>query len=199
MSDLSLGGINNSFVPENRVSPVELRRLQEQAASFNNALALENGGRVATNELGKDDFLKLLITQLQHQDPTKPLEDKEFIAQTAQFTALETSKNMAAQLESLSENLNSGREREKALSFLGREVEIYTEQGSRVAGIVTQVDLLANKGLGAVQVQGRFYEPSQVVSVREARGVEEQTPVLNQAVTAYSGQSLSSVADESEN
>lgn len=47
-----------------------------------------------TGELGKDDFLKLLITQVQNQDPLNPTSDTDFIAQMAQFSALEQMQNL---------------------------------------------------------------------------------------------------------
>lgn len=49
--------------------------------------------------LGRDDFLKLLVTQLQHQDPLNPIDNHEFVAQTAQFTQLEQLAKLVALTE----------------------------------------------------------------------------------------------------
>ena len=52
--------------------------------------------RDTPKQLGKDDFLKLLITQLTQQDPTNPMKDQDFIAQMAQFSSLEQMKNISS-------------------------------------------------------------------------------------------------------
>jgi len=62
---------------------------------------VEKAARNTSKELGKDEFLKIMITQLQNQDPMQPMEDKEFIAQMAQFSALEQTMNMANQISAL--------------------------------------------------------------------------------------------------
>lgn len=59
------------------------------ARTEKNANSRKTGG-----ELGKDDFLNLLVTQLRYQDPLEPTNDKEFIAQMAQFSSLEQMQNM---------------------------------------------------------------------------------------------------------
>lgn len=88
------------------------------------------------NALGKDSFLKLLVTELRHQDPTKPMEDKEFIAQMAQFSTLEQMSNMNKEIKNL---LGSSRASE-AYGILGREVDTFdTVKKTRVSGVVTSV------------------------------------------------------------
>lgn len=57
--------------------------------------------------LGKDQFLKILITQLQNQDPMQPMEDKEFIAQMAQFTSVEQLMNISTQITAMNQSLGS--------------------------------------------------------------------------------------------
>lgn len=95
--------------------------------TLNQATAREAKG----DELDKDDFLKLLVTQLQYQDPLNPMDDKEFIAQTAQFTALEQMKN-----------LNSSTVFSQATGFIGKDVEAVDENGVAFGGTVTGVKVV---------------------------------------------------------
>lgn len=62
---------------------------------------VQTAARKPVKELGKDQFLQILVTQLKNQDPMQPLEDKDFIAQMAQFSSLEQTMNMANSLAAL--------------------------------------------------------------------------------------------------
>ncbi|KNY28377.1 flagellar hook capping FlgD N-terminal domain-containing protein [Pseudobacteroides cellulosolvens] len=92
-----------------------------------------------TGELGKDDFLSLLVTQLRYQDPMKPTEDKEFIGQMAQFSSLEQMQNM-----------NSGFSSVKAMNLVGKYVTATIEDASSnqmktIDGEVTAVRIAKDK------------------------------------------------------
>lgn len=63
--------------------------------------AASEASSAPTDELGKDAFLKLLTTQLQHQDPLNPMENAEFVAQLAQFSSLEQLQGLSDGMESL--------------------------------------------------------------------------------------------------
>jgi flagellar basal-body rod modification protein FlgD len=59
----------------------------------------EKQRKTGNDILGKDDFLKILMTQLQNQDPMNPLQDKDFVAQMATFSSLEQMTNMGKSME----------------------------------------------------------------------------------------------------
>lgn len=71
------------------------------ANTIDPSLYLDNYSQRKTpsSTLGKDEFLKILMVQLQNQDPLNPMEDKEFIAQMAQFTSLEQMTKMASSFD----------------------------------------------------------------------------------------------------
>jgi flagellar basal-body rod modification protein FlgD len=84
-------------------NPEQMLGLQRNVDAFNKLL---NGERQVKQFLDKDDFMKILITQLTHQDPTEPLKDQEFIAQMAQFSSLEQMMNMGNEIAKVSVLLN---------------------------------------------------------------------------------------------
>lgn len=60
--------------------------------------------RLPSPELGQNEFIKILMTQLQHQDPLSPMDDTEFIAQMAQFSTLEQMMQMSSSIDMLVQN-----------------------------------------------------------------------------------------------
>lgn len=87
--------------------------------------------------LGQEDFLKLLAVQFQSQDPMKPMEDTAFIAQMAQFTALDQSSSMLTQIKQLSANQDFT----TANSYIGRHVTLDGGNDQTVSGDVSGVDV----------------------------------------------------------
>src|SRR5256714_4975446 len=91
--------------------------------------------------LGKDDFLKLLVGQLQHQDPLAPSDDQQWIGQMAAFSQLEQVSNMAASTQKIVDTLNTN----GTLSLIGRTVTYLDSSGGSHTGNVDTVDMADGK------------------------------------------------------
>jgi len=145
---------------------------QEKAAAAqwveaeNKKLSLESGMRTTlpNQNLGKDDFLKILLTQLAHQDPTAPMQDKEFIAQMAQFSSLEQMTNMAADFSRMARMLRNS----EASGALGKTVEISLGDNT-VHGVVQAI---TREEMPQILVNGRYYHWENVTSIYEQQAVD---------------------------
>ena len=88
--------------------------------------------------MGKDDFLHLLVTQLQHQDPLNPMDSTEFTAQLAQFTSLEQLNNMNENLSYLllyQASINNS----QAVGFIGKTLTALGDSINLADGIPDEI------------------------------------------------------------
>src|SRR5919202_3769539 len=98
-----------------------------------------------THQLGKQDFLKLLMAQLKNQDPLKPMDDSQMIAQMAQFSALESTQNLTSVIQQ-SSNMQTVIQ---AGALIGKYIEAQQADGSTINGAVTGVTFETTNGMEA--------------------------------------------------
>lgn len=124
-----------------------------------------------SNALGQTEFLNLLMTQLKYQDPMNPMDDTSFIAEMANFSALE-------QMSSLNKTLSGNQDFERftaASVMIGRTVEIEEPNGttkpdgttetSKVKGVVQEVK--KNSDGVQVKVNDKLYDLDHVVDIKQ--------------------------------
>ncbi len=129
--------------------------IENEVNNFNKTL--NASGRIPSQQLGKDDFLKLLITQLTNQDPTSPMEDTQFISQMAQFSSLEQMTNMNESFNKMAAMINAG----QAASTLGKTVDLDIGD-TTTQGVVEATSFGANP---QVMVNGMFYDLNKIKAV----------------------------------
>ena len=129
----------------------------DQQVDYFNKQNTTTEGRTVQNELGKDDFLKLLITQLQNQDPTDPMENQEFIAQMAQFSSLEQMTNLSTSLAKMASFISS----QEAASTLGKTVELNVGD-TTTTGIVEGATRGENP---QILVNGMYYTLDKIAAI----------------------------------
>ena len=115
-------------------------------------------------EMGKDQFMQLLVTQMQNQDPLDPVDNKDMIAQLAQFSALEQMQNLNMRFEAFKENTALA----LASSLIGQYVEI-SEPGIEAGGQVVSLALDGDNILVRLD-SGMAYD---VTSIRTVQGMAE--------------------------
>jgi flagellar basal-body rod modification protein FlgD len=95
----------------------------------------------SNGELGKDDFLKLFVAQLSHQDPMNPMNDQDMMGQMASFSQLEQITNMAAANQSIATSLSST----SAVGLIGRTVTYVDKDKVAHTGTVEKVTVTDGK------------------------------------------------------
>ncbi len=136
-----------------------------------------------TSQLGKSDFLKMLITKLQYQDPTNPVTDESFVADMAQFSSLEQMQSLnttfagqSSSMDSLNKNLIAlimMQNTTQAAGLIGKNVTISptitaadgtTTKGPDVTGQVTVIKFV--DGQPKLQVNGVLYGIADVQEIK---------------------------------
>ncbi|MCM3409090.1 flagellar hook assembly protein FlgD [Metabacillus litoralis] len=104
------------------------------SVSIDPSLLLSNNTKTRSSgsNLGKDEFLKILMTQLQNQDPLNPMEDKEFISQMANFSSLEQITNMNSLMQKFLDTQKTTDSILKYSEMIGKSIE-WSDSGAEEA------------------------------------------------------------------
>lgn len=160
MPDIS----STSFQNQVQVPQYQQTGLAQSSTSVDSTSSTSTSGTPnAVSKLGKDDFMKLLLAQLQNQDPMKPMDDSQTIAQMAQFSALEAMQNLSSVLQTGMNQqalMNAG-------SLIGKYVQAANADGSTTTGAVTGVDFTSTNGAvtPALVVDGKDVDYSTIVKL----------------------------------
>ena len=102
--------------------------------------------------VSQEDLFKILLTQLNYQDPLKPMDNAEFIAQLAQFTSLEQARQTNDNIESLLRMQSTG----QSVGLLTRTVQVATQTGTEVGQVTTITFTEGSPKLTVKTSDGRF-------------------------------------------
>lgn len=137
----------------------------------------QSSDRAVGGELGKDEFLQLLVCQMKNQDPLEPEKDTQFIAQLAQFSALEQMQN-----------LNETAVNSQAFGLVGKAVVLNTKStNGSITEVQGVVDYIAVKnGTAQLSVNGQLYSIDDLVEVKQSYAdVAKYLPVAEQTEAVY--------------
>src|SRR3954452_496466 len=126
------------------------------------ATAATSSTKKADPVLGKDDFLKLMVAQMKNQDPMNPADDKDNIAQMAQFSSLEQITNLATATQDLANRMSMTQN----VGLLGHTVTYTGTDATPVSGTVDGLNI-GKDGAATLSVDGTAgIDPKTITSVR---------------------------------
>lgn len=143
--------------------------------------------KTGTDQLGKQEFLQLLVAQMQYQDPLEPTSNTEYIAQLATFSQVE-------QLE----NLNSSYSNTQAFSLVGQTVTVSSTNST--TGSVTKTEgvvdyVVMEKGKAYLSIEGKLYAADDLSEIKsDDYAYEQNKPSVSKAVWSYNGNKPSDVS-----
>lgn len=121
-----------------------------------------NETMVSDDILGKEDFLKLLVAQMQHQDPLEPMSNEEFVLQLSQLSTMEQLQNLTGSMDAMSDLSMLG----NAAGLIGKDVTFTNpETLETVSGTVSELEVSNGNH---VLIVGEYSVPvGSVIAVRE--------------------------------
>ena len=129
--------------------------------------ATNSNGLSQTTTINQQDFLQIMLTQQKYQDQLKPMDNQEFLAQLAQFSALELSREQKADTDTLL----AVQSNTQSIDLLGRNVEVSNVNGSQVGNVTAISVASGTPSLTVVTSDGTTLtnvSPSNVILVRPA-------------------------------
>ncbi|MBV1907146.1 MAG: flagellar hook assembly protein FlgD [Pseudomonadales bacterium] len=128
-------------------------------AGYSNNDFLRSGGAQGSEELGKNQFLELMLAQVENQNPLEPTDNQEFVAQLAQFSSLEGIENLNESIGLLSGDFRSNLALQ-AGSLVGRSVLVPTDQTLMSGkGIVGDIGVPSSASSVSVSISDAFGNP----------------------------------------
>ena len=117
-------------------------------------------GQSSVSGLSQNDFLQLLVAQMQNQDPSNPVSSDQFLQEMASFTEVVD----LSQLQTLTQSLPSNEVATQGLELLGKQVTAQTSSGQQISGTVSELSMVGGQPM--LTVNGTQLPVSQVVSVQ---------------------------------
>jgi flagellar basal-body rod modification protein FlgD len=139
-------------------SPQDKLKTAMKVDGFNEQIL---AGKKKNAETQKQEFMQILVTQLQNQNPLEPLNDKDFIAQMAQLSSLEKLEDINEGMTSLSHNTENG----ALFNLIGKRVTYVDATGQENMGTVDSIDL--REGKGFVSIDGKLTDTRDITKIQQ--------------------------------